>query len=310
MFSKGMSLLLWFWVLVAGHNSVRAQDKTLTFGTVRISLLTLSPKGDLLAFVAVANATEHAIVVLDLKTDKTVATFDTRAHRIAFSGDGKYLMTCWTIEDAPGKSITSVAFWGLQSGQREHIVEFKGHRVGITERFVFTRDLSGNKNVVVVNDLETGKAIELDLPNRLAYAISSLDGKYLLTSEKDTPPKVWDAKTGKELASVDAELRARLVARMRWPANALSADGKFQAHFGMKITFDSKKKPTIHPEGLHIFGADPNRILATFAIENKNAVQDMLFTPDSRFLIGVTGRGTIQFWDVSKITLPGKPAPP
>lgn len=327
-------LCLCFSVLQVG--SAPGQDKIFSIGKGPIRCMAVSPKGDLIAIDAFDfNAGVRNIVVFDLAKEQTVAIFrdlgDSLILGFAFSKDGDSLLS-YSGERLEDDVLRGrVKHWDIRTGEVTRNFTAIGYGLFITSRYFVTRDMPDQK-ITHVFDVETGKELVAlkRHTSKVMYVAASLDGKYLSTSERDGPVKVWDIPKGRQHLAFDFDSTTRtfflpakstlaiahrtgmfyhdlasgkLLDQIPNHSGIPSPDGKYMAAPGPGLMFNEKKPLDglkEYPDGMQIMSFRKQDIIATLPYRCI-CVRELQYTPDGRFLLAGGTNGIVCLWDLSKL---------
>jgi WD40 repeat protein len=224
----------------------------------------------------VAVPDEKGIGLFDVKTGKRKGGFavDDRSKMAlaAFSPDGRSLATAEYISNGD-KSIGRVRIWPVAGGDPRRVADLPSYVNGLA----FSPD---GKRLFAAVDNHSLRCWDVATLHELwqndhwaQHVVPSPDGKLLASDTyQEGPVRLWDAKTGKEVATLDPGSR-------NWPLQiAFSPDGKTLAHGTVNGVFlwDMGRRKQIH----HL----------------KRAGGRLVFTPDSRSLF--TLGHLLERWDV------------
>ena len=244
---------------------------------------------------------------------------------LAVSADGKFLAAGTGFVGRPG----SVRVWTVAE-HKEVLVYATAQGVASV---AFSPDghylaSAGYDGQAVLREFPSGKVVAvlpLDGAARLCF---SPDGEKLLTATESKTIKLWNAKTGKEMARIDSP-------QVRCYCLAYSPDGQFLAVGGGDIgqnnipnevtVWDAK---TLKPIGKLLKLGGPvmcvafsrdSKLIATGSIDTKARlwqvdgfkllgeleghearVKAIAFTPDGKTLVTGSHDGTVRLWDVAK----------
>jgi WD40 repeat protein len=127
-------------------------------------------------------------------------------------------------------------------------------------------------------DVETGRTVEFKTEQPQMSAALSPDGRRVATSAPGEPVRVWDAATGKVIASLPA-----VPDQMRTPV--FSPDGKTLA--------------LLNPDaGVTLVETAGGKEIRTLG-NSENAPVRAAFSPDGKRLIAAGNAGRVQVWDVA-----------
>jgi WD40 repeat protein len=298
-----------------------------------IHYLAISPSSDLIAVDAFhLGANRCEIVVFDIAKDKRVVTlrYDPGGSTfggLAFSRDGKSVIA------AGGGGKVAINHWDIERGEIAKSLSPTGAGLVMTERWSVRRD--SERKTVWIYDLEAQKEVAKfgGFPAKITGAAISPDGKHLALQDYDKVLRVLEVATGKEVQKRDYsfQMKCMLFARdeptlvatpygsagsaaildlkagkstsIFFPANALSGDGKMMAAHGPIEERTEKGRFIEHPDGVHIYSRQKQKIIATFPIEKDWQSGPMQFTPNNRYLVycGGPAGGSVRVWDLSKL---------
>jgi WD40 repeat protein/transcriptional regulator with XRE-family HTH domain len=168
--------------LFAGHNS-------------RVNSVAISQDGK---YIAAATYRDGAWL-WDAGTGQEIRHFDSVAvlYRVAFSPDGKYLVT------AGGKGDGSAHLWDISTGK---LVQHFGGAFDSMSSVAFSPDgkyivTGSSDNIARLWDVQLGKEVLqfIGHTDLVWSAIFSPDGNYVATASNDGTARLWDAQSGKEL---------------------------------------------------------------------------------------------------------------
>jgi len=224
----------------------------------------------------VTASTDQQAHVWDIETGKEVTPplwHETTVTRVAFSPDGKRLATTtanevvrlWELAGVPGVTLPhreSVKFAGFSPD---------GTRLLTATDFTAQLwDATGT----------AGKAEFVWSPGAQIYhAIFSPDGAYALTASEDHLARLWDVKTGKEVAALPHPRRVRYA--------AFSRDGK------MLLTASAERLVGWDVAALPQVPSEPKVSLTHGAM-----VLNGEFSADGREILSVDFQGTARVWNI------------
>jgi RNA polymerase sigma factor (sigma-70 family) len=329
---------------VADRSDPLPEGAALRFGTSRyrqgtyINCMTVSSDGKLAA-VTTWNHFHGVVRAFDLTNGRAIYTLGERqwAHAIAFSPDGKMLLTKATnkllspkiiislIDAATGKELRKVELAETDDGTMSQWVTFTpdGKAVAMTK---------GNAHEVVLVDLEKGAVARTFPHDAVVYAAAiSLDGTRMAAGGEDGGKgkyftRLWEVAGGKELVRLahgEGELRTI----------AFSPDGRTVAgggDYGWARIWDvetGKEQRKFPKAGYRVqsvaFAPDGRTLAIASASSTGDAIRIydlstgdervrinrsaicLRFSPDGKVLTGAVS-GTIHQWD----TTTGKPLTP
>jgi WD40 repeat protein len=266
----------------------RTNQELLTLGGHPGSLrgIVFSPDGTRLA----GGSYDRTVRVWDTRTGQELLTLQVRAgpvNSLAFSPDGARLASGSGVPPGlPGKSSGELKVWDARTGQE--LLALQGFTNGV-RGVAFSPDGArlassngGNSGPgpaeVTVRDARTGKVLlALDLPFRVGVnsVAFSPDGTRLAGGCDDNTAKVWDARTGQKLLTLEGHTdRVRSV--------TFSPDGA-------RLVSDSWDKTT------KVWDARTGQELLTLQGQNEE-VYSAAFSPDGTRLASVVS-GRVKVWD-------------
>ncbi len=234
--------------------------------------------------------------------------------KIAYSPDGKYLLTGSTDETA--------RLWDAATGRE--VRQFIGH-TNTVWGVAFSPDgkhiLTGSFDKTVrLWDAATGKELRqfIGHTDAVSSATFSPDGKYILTGSADKTARLWDAATGQELRQFightdivwtaafspdgkyiltgSADKTARL-----WDAATGQELSQFTGHLGSVIAAFS-------PDGKYIATASDDYTARLWDLKtgqelqqfigHTNPVVNVAFSPDGKYVVTASYDSTARVWDV------------
>lgn len=203
----------------------------------------------------------------------------------AFSPDGRRVVTA-------GDDGT-VVMWDAVSGAR--LQEQHDHGEGVLSvdasrdgKWLMTADGSGAVHIRTAHDARTTAVLRAPGQSRLAGAVFSPDSRWVLTVNRNDPPRLWDwqAAPGSSTATLTGD------------ANRLYFAG---------FSPDSSLLVTVGGNGAQLWQVSAGRML--YELKHEDAVSDAGFSPDGRWTVtaSVDGSGTV--WDAATggrlVDLPG-----
>ncbi len=214
------------------------------------------------------------------------ADFDVDPSSLVFSPDGQQVLT-W------GSCSGTVVLWNAATGEKLRTFEHDRYVVGPQFSPDGRKLLSGTEGgMAIMWDVATGeKLLTLELPGWWTCALFSADGRRVLTGSADSDQHgegdnnatatVWDAATGKKLATIPFHSEGEFTTR----SVAISPDGR-------QVLTASDGHIVI------LWDAVTGRKLRTF--QGHEALVDLvLFTPDSLSVLTGARDGTTRLWDIA-----------
>jgi WD40 repeat protein len=175
-----------------------------------IACLALAPDGNTLACCAKIGDKEWRFALYDLDTNKELTPIETKATSLLYSPDGNYLVTHHYEENDIVVRKTSTM---------KVYKSYKGTTVLAIDKDSKTLAIGDGKKIKLLGLADDKEQFTLEHPEGAYCLAFSGDGKYLATGGRDNTFCIWEAATGKKLATVDAHVAA--VTRV-----AFSPDGK------------------------------------------------------------------------------------
>jgi len=135
-------------------------------------------------------------------------------------------------------------------------------------------------------NVETGEGIVLDQGDLSCYLASpswSPEGDRLVTGcvwgeLKDTPARIWDADTGKEIQRLESE------------------DGKSSV---VEWSPDGESIAVAYSEMLiHILDADTSQVITRFS-DHSDIINDLRWSPNGQRIVSADGGGFARIWDAA-----------
>jgi WD40 repeat protein/serine/threonine protein kinase/Flp pilus assembly protein TadD len=200
--------------------------------------------------------------------------------------------------------------WNAQTGQ---LIRTLGYPGGAFIEASFSRDgrrlvTAGPQGKAQVWDAATGEPVTplLDHGSWISNAAFSPDGRLLVTTGQDGTARVWDVGTGKHVAELKHESGVRSATFSpdgRWVA---TATGDFSDYSELRSPMRNARKAG----AARVWEAFTGRPV-TPSLVHQGVVQQVVFSPDGRRLLTLSGHGStnrnqVQVWD----TATGRPVSP
>lgn len=279
-----------------------------------------------------AGGFDKTVELFDVATGRELGRFETESspvYRLAFAGNGKFLVT---TETASRGNTTRI--WEIETGKE--VRHFEGH--SDANKPIFGGDSSALSSdaryLATVNpdyktlqlwEVETGKAVRrFEGHSEPVYSVNfSRDGKYLITGSKDKTARLWEVASGQErlrmshpesvyvaeaspdgryLVTASADRKSRL-----WDVETGKELRVLDGHSGpiTSVVFSDDGKylatASIQDSTVLLFEVATSKNPIRLAAESKSrlipGVSAMGFVGNTRYLV-TGGGGWARLWDV------------
>lgn len=256
-------------------------------GEKEISLCDFSPDGRWI-FAAWGDMSASTSKVFERRSksyEETLSLIGEKVNSCSFSGDGKRMVGAWG---------SAVRVYEVESGTK--VSEFPAKSL-LFAACMFSPDgrqvLVGSDNLVELRDATSGALIRALRGHRLlmvdcrfspdACRIVSLAHSY---DREDAELKLWDANTGRELASVSSN------------RDSVMTDDMIE-----KFAFspDGAKLALVNRHTIKLRDTETGVERATFD-GHGSTIQAIGFSPDSRLLVSASSDSTLKLWNTSEWT--------
>jgi WD40 repeat protein/beta-lactamase regulating signal transducer with metallopeptidase domain len=233
--------------------------------------------------VAPADVGDPGDEALSLRTNPLVLTGgENEIAALAITRDGRFLASGTGYNNRPGE----VRVWTVPD-HKEVLVYATAAGVASV---AFSPDgkyiaSSGYDSLAVIREFPSGKVVAvlpLDGTGRLAF---SPDGNMLVTATESKTIKLWNAKTGAEIARLDGEL-------LRWYCVGFSTDGKLVAAGGGE--FNQENGPT----GVTIWDTTTLKQVGKIQGHKGGPVVGLTFSPDGKTLVTGGEDAAARLWQI------------
>ncbi len=161
-----------------------------------ISCLALAPDGNTLACCAKIGDKTWRLTLYDLETNKALTSIEAQAGRLLYSPDSKYLVS--SGQDVVVRKTSTM---------KVHLTH-KGVTALAIDKDSKTLAIADGKKVKLLGLADGKEQFTLEHPEGVRCAAFSGDAKYLATGGKENTVCIWEAATGKKLATFDAHVTA------------------------------------------------------------------------------------------------------
>jgi serine/threonine protein kinase/WD40 repeat protein len=262
-------------------------------GTPTFDCLAISPVEPLLAWGCYddwSGTNSHRVHLWNFQTQTNLATlqFDTANISLAFSPDGKKLLT----RTSKQREASELILWSCQDGallERYPAFGSGAQGLGVTPDFTVAV-YGGQSNTIHAFDLIGGTNRWMaKLPNpesKLGFVAISPDGQLAASSEGAHQPvlRLWDVATGREIASQPSGHLGSI------PMLRFLLDGRTLVSAGEDQTirlWDVSEPGTLRAKGRPLLGQG-------------GVVSSIVAMPDRRSFISTSGDGSVYLWDSSR----------
>jgi WD40 repeat protein len=203
-----------------------------------------------------------------------------RTNSVVFSPNGKYLVT--------NGDYGRVRLWDTSGKQ---LVEFKGHQ-GFFGSVVFSSDgkqlaTSGNDDTINLWDIFGNQNGAIKTHQEITNLVFSPSGKYLATSGNDRFVRIWST-SGKQVFAI--KVNQKNITNLLF-----SPDGQYLA-----ISGEGENAPSLLGRIVTItLWNSSSKQITEIDDQQKNLINSVVFSPDSKQLATSGSDGMVRLWDIS-----------
>lgn len=256
--------------------------------------IAFSPDGRFL----IASGYDQKVRLWDIQAVKILKTFSGPAGTVwtvAFSSDGK------TIAGAGDDK--KIFIWDIETGNTKHVLNAHDRTVWSLK---FSPDgkslVSGSYDrTVKLWDVQSGKLVQtINGHKEAVVAVTySHDGKMIASTADDCTVRLWNANDGtpiKILEKVPEHVQGVAFS----PDNRrIVAGGRDKTTFGELLQNFIGESEFNHGVSFRLFDIESGKIIQTFS-EHTNDANDVVFSPDGKFIASASADHTVHLWKLVK----------